>query len=155
MKQLFFLISILFQISSFCQINNSLEQKAFNFFVDNILETDLSSYNVIFKGKTTKYLSFAYFKPDCINDEEFENIRNQIVKLDYRKKINITSFRKKSKRNCNKRVKLYLHQSNEINRINNKKIVTLAYTINKVTYSYDFIFENDELITWCKNSAIE
>ena len=149
MKFFFVIAFIIFAQISYSQ--EKFEQKAFDYFLKNIITTDYPSVvKIKFSGVAEFSTSGSLFGAECFTKEEniflIDNgFRSQkiLIKIEN----NFKNIQKKG----NEKLSMKIYQTLKIN---NKYIVTIRVSQKENGAFYYFIFDKDYEIKWCKSTFL-
>ncbi len=155
MKKLTIILCLIFSVSLYSQ--QKFEQKAFDYFLNSIANTDFPNLGKIkFSGTAEFATSGSLFGIDCLKKDENLFVRENgfktqedLVEIENKSKINLS---KKPLKKRSDKINLMIYQ---VLKITDKNIVTLKVTHNGTgTFYYLVINRNYEIIEWCKSNFI-
>lgn len=152
MKTYIFIIFLL----SFKAINaqSTIEQTAFDYFFDYIIENEYENPKIKFSGNTEPAITGTLLDFECINKEDLI----YLYKEGFKESVSIGIKNKKYiKKNCikGKRKKLYLKIYRSL-KFEDYNLILIKITEKKrnSTNFYIKINQNSEVIDWCKTVFI-
>lgn len=155
MKKVIFTIFLLLAQISYSQ--EKIEQKAFDYFINNIMEVEYPKLcKIKFSGVTEPKTSGFFDYVECLKDDE-----NTIIKQNgFKTKDNVIKIEndsrnilnKKPKRERKQKVKMLLFQASAMN---NEYFVTIEMLEKEGGQLFYLIFDKDyEIVKWCKDGFI-